>query len=117
MNDDYFQEIPNRTHWTDPEKTWVSKNTLASNLIGPGFRWDSVPFNFWWIINYGVNYPFPIPPIMTRWYSACFWASEASLYLGEFLQGHQLKTTSSLVFSEKLTAGNLKNTPVWNEKS
>ena len=36
-----FQEISNRTHWTDPEKTWVSNSSTATYL-------GVVPFNFWW---------------------------------------------------------------------
>ena len=30
-----FQEISNRTHWTDPE-TWVSHSSIATSL---GVRW------------------------------------------------------------------------------
>ena len=36
--------MPNRAHWTDPEKTWVS-NSSSSNLQ-LGVHWDLVPFNF-----------------------------------------------------------------------
>ena len=43
---DFPSEISNRTHWTDPEKTWVSNISIAPYL---GVRWDSVPFNFSWI--------------------------------------------------------------------
>ncbi len=32
-----FQEISNRTHWTDPEKTWVS-NSSSNLLRGPLVR-------------------------------------------------------------------------------
>ena len=28
-----FQEISNRTHWTDPKKTWVSHSSIATYLI------------------------------------------------------------------------------------
>ena len=41
-----IQEISNRTHWTDPS-TWVSNSSIATYW---GVRWDSVPFNFWWIL-------------------------------------------------------------------
>ena len=33
--------------WT-PKKTWVPNINLR-NLLGPGVRWDSVPFKDWWI--------------------------------------------------------------------
>ena len=41
-----IQEISNRTHWTDPS-TWASNSSIATYW---GVRWDSVPFNFWWIL-------------------------------------------------------------------
>ena len=41
-----FQEISNeRTHWTDPEKTWVSNSSIATYQHGSVGK---VPFNFWW---------------------------------------------------------------------
>ena len=44
-------EISNgRTHWMDPEKTWVSDSSIVTYL-GLGVRWDSVPSNFWWIVS------------------------------------------------------------------
>ena len=41
--DTTIQEISNRTHWTDPEKTWVSNSSIATYF---GVRWDSVPIQF-----------------------------------------------------------------------
>ena len=43
----WFLEISNRPYWTDPEKTWASNNSIAT--YEGKVRWDSVPFNFWWI--------------------------------------------------------------------
>ena len=41
------QEISNTTHWTDPEKTWVSHSSIATYWTG---SIGKVPFNFWWIV-------------------------------------------------------------------
>ena len=36
------QEISNRTHWTDPEKTWVSNSSIAAYLGSVGIRSHSI---------------------------------------------------------------------------
>ena len=52
----FFQEISNRTHWTDLEKTWVS-NSSSNFVWGPLGRshsnFDGIfgGFKFWW--NFG----------------------------------------------------------------
>ena len=43
----YLPEISNKTHWTDPEKTWVSNSLIATYRTGSAGK---VPFNVWWII-------------------------------------------------------------------
>ena len=43
----YPRNRTHRTHRTDPEKTWVSNSSIATDL---GVRWDLVPFNFSWIL-------------------------------------------------------------------
>ena len=62
-----FQEVSNRTHWTDPEKTWGS-NSL-------GVRWDSVPVNFWWIYSWYFTTPNCIDGSLkhfSRWWFLAF---------------------------------------------
>ena len=41
-----LQQVQQDRSWMDPEKTWESNSSIATLL---GVRWDSVPFNFWWI--------------------------------------------------------------------
>ena len=41
----FFQEISNRTHWTDPKPEYLI--ALATCLAAVG----KVPFNFWWIFS------------------------------------------------------------------
>ena len=45
----YIQEISNRTHWTNSEKTWVSNSSIAPYWKGSAGK---APFNFWWNITW-----------------------------------------------------------------
>ena len=42
-----LQQVQQDSSWMDPEKAWESNSSIATLL---GVRWDSVPFNFWWIL-------------------------------------------------------------------
>ena len=41
----FFQEISNRTHWTDPKPEYLIALATCLGVVG------KVPFNFWWIFS------------------------------------------------------------------
>ena len=43
-----IQEISDRIHWTDPEKTWVSHSNFRNFLNGVDPLGFGTEFNFWW---------------------------------------------------------------------
>ena len=60
-----IQEISNRTHWTDPEKTWVSNSSIV-------IYWTVRPLgfgpniNFWWTWTKSKSHGGLVPPMLCR---------------------------------------------------
>ena len=96
-----IQELSNRTHWTDPEKTWESNSSFRTLLNG--VYWDSVPFSFW---------------LGKRWESLEIWVGDLVIFLEQKLAFH-FKVTWEMTWPEDLLGNflyTLEDVSKWNLK-